>query len=369
MTMVSRDELRKWVRPVLQGWTPYAANKSLDQLTKKLGIVPEEFIKIDGNENPFGCSPKVNQALFDYATYNMYPDDAQLELKELISQHVGTTPDRVLATSGASQILDMIVRLFVDPGEEVINCVPTFGVYNFISGLCGVKMIEVPRDRNFNINVNAIKAAITDKTKLIILCNPNNPTGNITRREDLLAVAETRVPVVVDEAYYEFSGETVVPFIDQYPNLMVVRTLSKWAGMAGLRLGYGIFTPSIATYLRAIKMPFSVSIAAVIAYRASLQDKNYLMENVKQLIAERERLYQRLAQMDFLRPYPSKGNFIFIAVLKGNAREVTEELLRRGILVRFYDMPRLRDGFRITVGKRYQNDKLADALRDVGAGF
>jgi len=336
---------------------------------KELGIAPEEIIKLNGNENTFGCSPKVSQALADYVTYNLYPDDAQLELRELISQYVGTTPDRVVATGGGGPLLDMIARLFVDPGDEVINCVPTFGLYEFVSDLCGAKMVEVPRDENFNIDVNAIKAAITENTKLIFLCNPNNPTGNITRREDLLAVAETRVPVVVDEAYYEFSGETVVPFIDQYPNMMVVRTLSKWAGMAGVRIGYGIFTASIAAYLMATKVPFGVSTPAVIALRASLQDKDYLMENVKQLIAERERLYQRLAQVDFLRPYPSRGNFMFCAVLRGNASEVTEELKKRGILVRFNDTPRLRNGFRISVGKGEQNDKVIDALRNIGASL
>jgi len=368
MTMVSPDELGKWVRPALQGRTAHVM-KSPDQIMKELGIAPEQAIKLNRNENPFSCSPKVNQALADYATYNLYPDDAQLEFRELVSQYVGTTPDRVVGAAGGSNVLDIVMRLFVDPGDEVINCVPTFGLYEYISDLCGAKMVEVTRDENFNIDVNAIKAAITEKTKLIFLCNPNNPTGNITRQEDLLAVAETGVPVLVDEAYYEFSGKTVVPFIDQYPNMMVARTLSKWTGMAGVRIGYGIFTASIANYLMGIKLPFSVSTPAVIALRASLQDKDYLMENVKQLIVERERLYQRLAQMDFLRPYPSRTNFIFCVVLRGNANEITEELKRRGILVTFYDTPRLRNGLRISVGKRGQNDKLIDALRDIGASL
>lgn len=368
MTMVSPDELGKWVRPALRGRTAHVM-KSPDQIMEELGIAPEQAIKLNRNENPFGCSPKVNQALADYGTYNLYPDDAQLEFRELVSQYVGTTPDRVVGAAGGSHVLDIVMRLFVDPGDEVINCVPTFGLYEFISDLCGAKMVEVTRDENFNIDVNAIKAAITEKTKLIFLCNPNNPTGNITQQEDLLAVAETGVPVVVDEAYYEFSGETVVPFIDQYPNMMVARTLSKWAGMAGVRIGYGIFTASIANYLMGIKLPFGVSTPAVIALRASLQDKDYLMENVKQLIVERERLYQRLAQMDSLRPYPSRTNFIFCVVLRGNANEITEELKRRGILVTFYDTPLLRNGIRITVGKRGQNDKLIDALRDIGASL
>ncbi len=366
--MVFPDELERWIRPVLQGRTAHVM-KSPDQIMEELGIAPEQAIKLNRNENPFGCSPKVNQALADYVTYNLYPDDAQTEFRELISQYVGTTPDRVVGAAGGSHVLDIIVRLFVDPGDEVINCVPTFGLYEFISDLYGAKIVEVPRDGNFDIDVNAIKAAITEKTKLIFLCNPNNPTGNITQQEDLLAVAETGVPVVVDEAYYEFSRETVVPFIAQYPNMMVARTLSKWAGMAGIRLGYGIFTTSIANYLMGIKLPFGISTPAVIALRASLQDKDYLMKNVKQLIAEGERLYQELTQIDFLRPYPSRTNFMFCVVLRGNANEIVEELKRRGILITFYDTPRLRNGFRISVGRREQNDKVIDVLRDIGASL
>jgi len=364
--MVTSEIIERWVRPRLLGLTSYSANKSLDVLEKKAEFSPEEIVKVNGNENPYGCSPKVNQALEGYQKYNIYPDTTQQELRNLLAGYAGTTPDRIVATGGGSQLLDLIVRLFVDPGDEVITCVPTFEIYRFSTDLCGGTMVEIPRDGDFAIDVNTIKAAITEKTKLIFLCNPNNPTGNVTPEEELLEVVKTGVPVVIDEAYYEFTGKTMVPFIDQYPNLMVVRTLSKWAGMAGFRLGYGIFTPEIAAYLLKIKLPFCVSVPALIAVKESLKDRDYLMGNVREIIAQRERLFQELGKLGFLRPYPTESNFVFCAVLKGDAGKITQDLENRGILVRHFNTPLLRHGIRISIGTSEQNDKVIEALAEIG---
>ena len=363
--MSSFEGIERLIRPRLQAFSGYSANKSPDAIEKKAEVPPEEIVKLNANENPYGCSPKVNQALADYQNYNIYPDVTQLELRNLLAGYAGTTPDRIVATGGADQLLDLIVRLFVDPGDEVITCVPTFDLYRFITDLSGGTMIEVPRDEDFAINVNAVKDAITEKTRLIFLCNPNNPTGNLTPEEDLLEVAKTGVPVVIDEAYYEFIGETMVPFIDQYPNLMIVRTFSKWAGMAGFRIGYGIFTPKIAAYLLTIKLPFNVSVPALIALKESIKDRDYLMGNVKEIIAQRERFFQELKKLSFLKPYPTKSNFMFCAVLKGDASKIAQALENRGILIRYYDTPLLRHGFRISIGTPEQNDKVIKALGEL----
>ena len=153
------------------------------------------------------------------------------------------TAERIVAGHGSNTLIDLIVRLFVGPGDEVINCVPTFDMYRFSTEICGGTVVNVNRDDNFAVDVKAIKAAINRKTKLIFLATPNNPTGNIVPRQDILEIIDTGVPVVVDEAYYEFSGETVMPLVEQYQNLMVLRSFSKWAGLAGLRVGYGVFPP------------------------------------------------------------------------------------------------------------------------------
>jgi len=213
--------------------------------------------------------------------------------------------------------------------------------------------------------VEAVKAAISNKTKVIPLVNPNSPTGTIIPQEDILEIADTGLPVLVDEAYYEFSGETVVPLVSQYQNLMVLRTFSKWAGLAGLRVGYGIFPPKIAEYLLTIKQPYNVSMAAQVAVQESLRDLDYLLGRVKAIVAERERLFAELQKLKWLKPFPSQANFILCSVLNGKAKELQQELQNRGILVRYFDQPLLRNFIRISVGKPEHTDALIECLRQM----
>jgi histidinol-phosphate aminotransferase len=174
------------------------------------------------------------------------------------------------------------------------------------------------------------------------------------------------VPTVVDEAYFEFTGKTTAPMVGKYSNLMVLRTFSKWAGLAGLRVGYGFFPLKIADYLLRIKEPYCVNVAALTAVRETLKDTGYLMANVKTIIAEKERLYGGLQQIEWLKPYPSQANFILCAVLKGKAKELQRNLQDRGILVRYFDQPFLKDCVRISVGKPEQNDILLETLKEMG---
>jgi histidinol-phosphate aminotransferase len=224
----------------------------------------------------------------------------------------------------------------------------------------------VPRDKNFAIDVGAIKAGISKKTKIIFLANPNSPTGTITPRQDIQEILDTGLPVLVDEAYYEFSGQTVAPLVSQYKNLMVLRTFSKWAGLAGLRVGYGLFPPKIADYLLRIKIPYNVNVAALIAVQESLKDIDYLMGAVKAIIGERERLWKELKKLKWLKPFPSQANFILCLVLNGEATELRQKLQDKGILVRYFDEPLLRNYIRISVGKPEHTDALMKALQQIG---
>ena len=214
--------------------------------------------------------------------------------------------------------------------------------------------------------MNTVRKAITRKTKLILLATPNNPTGTIMPREDILKVLDTGLPVVVDEAYYEFTGETVASLVGTYKNLMVLRTFSKWAGLAGLRIGYGMFPNKIADYLLRIKEPYCVNVAALVAVRESLKDIDYLMSNVKTIIAERKRLFSRLEEIEWLKPYPSQANFILCSVLRGGARELQQKLEDGGILVRYFDQPLLKDSVRISIGRPEENDILVETLNELG---
>jgi histidinol-phosphate aminotransferase len=328
-------------------------------------VSAQDFVKLNANENPYGCSPRVLQALANSRNLNIYPDDGQQELRKRLAAYVGVAPESIVASNGSNTLIDLIVRLFVDPGDEVINCVPTFDIYRFSTEIAGGTVVNVPRDENFAASVNDVKNAINKKTKLIFLATPNNPTGNVIPRKDLLEIIETGVPVVVDEAYYEFSGETIVPYKSYYPNLMVLRSFSKWAGLAGLRIGYGIFPPRIAGYLLSIKIPHNVSVAAEIAVRESLADLDYLQGRTKAIIDERRRLFGALQKFLWLKPYPSRANFIYLAVIRGNAAELYRKLQEKGILVRYFDRERLQNSLRISVGKPEQTDALIKALKEL----
>ena len=361
--MTDSEGIERLIRSHLAGFDGYGASTAPETLAGRVDVPVENIIKLDANENPYGCSPRVTRALAACPHLNIYPDNGQGELRELLAGYTGVSSQQIVASGGSNQLIDLIVRLFIDSGDEVINCVPTFDIYRFSTEICGGTLIEVPRDDNFGVDVKAVKEAISGRTKLIFLANPNNPTGNVMPPRDILELIETGIPVVVDEAYYEFSGETVVPLVGQYRNLMVLRTFSKWAGLAGLRVGYGIFPPRMADYLMSMKMPYNVNAAAVVAVRESFKDLDYLSDRVKAIIAERDRLFAELKQVKWLKPFPSQANFIFCTVLEGSARELHQKLQKKGILIRYFDKPLLSNGIRISAGKPEHTDALMEILR------
>ncbi|UCC17050.1 MAG: aminotransferase class I/II-fold pyridoxal phosphate-dependent enzyme, partial [Dehalococcoidales bacterium] len=182
---------------------------------------------------------------------------------------------------------------------------------------------------------------------------------------EIRKILEIGVVVVVDEAYYEFSRQTVIPLIEEYPNLIVLRTFSKWAGLAGLRVGYGLFPPEIADYILKIKIPYNVNVAAMVAVEESMKDIDYLQSTVQKLIDERERLFTELEKISWLKPFPSQANFILCRVERGNALQLRQKLQEKGILIRYYDDTLLRDYVRISVGKPEHTDALMNVLRQI----
>jgi len=357
--------IERLIRPDLVNFGGYSAHTSPDTLRGRVQVPPESIIKLDANENVYGCSPRVSQALATYPYLNIYPDDGQTVLRKLLEGYTGVDAGHIVAGGGSNQLIDLVLRLFVSPGDEVINCIPTFAIYRFSTQLCGGTLVEVPRDDDFTVNLSALKAAITSRTKIIFLANPNSPTGTIIPKPDILEILDTGVPVLVDEAYYEFSEQTVALLVSKYENVMVLRTFSKWAGLAGLRVGYGLFPPKIADYLLKIKIPYNVNVAALVAVQESLKDIDYLKNNVKAVVTERSRLLGELEKIEWLKPYPSQANFILCSVLKGEAKELRQKLQERGILVRYFEEPRLKNCIRISVGKPEHTDALIKALKEI----
>jgi len=362
--MSSLDEgIEKLIRGDLWSLKAYQPIIPPDILSERAGIPIKGVIKLDGNENPYGCSPRVMDALANYPFYHIYPDPDQREVRQALERYVEVSAEHIVAGSGSDELIDLILRLFVEPGDRVINCVPTFGMYPFSTEICGGKVVDVPRDRSYAIDMARVKEVVDEKAKIIFIASPNNPTGNVTPERDILELVKTGIVVVVDEAYYEFSGVTVGPLVPKYENLIVLRSFSKWAGLAGLRIGYGIFSIPVAQHLLKIKQPYNINLAAQIAVKESLSDIDYLKGTVRAIIAERERLFAKLGEIKFLKPFPSQANFILCAVVKGDAQEIHQGLQKRGIFVRYFDTPLLRNSLRISVGKPEHTDVLIDALK------
>jgi histidinol-phosphate aminotransferase len=240
-------------------------------------------------------------------------------------------------------------------------------MYEFLGHIRDARVVNVPRREDFGLDLPALETAMAG-AKLLFLASPNNPTGNGLPRDQLLKLLESNAIVAVDEAYAEFAGDSAADLTARHDNLVVIRTFSKWAGLAGLRIGYAIMARSLIDLIWRIKVPYNLSVAAEQAVLATLEDSDVLMANVQLILAERDRMMDRLAKIEWLRPYPSEANFILCEVKGMSAREVRDELRSRGILIRYFDSPMLRNCVRISVGKPEHTDRLIEALTEIGAG-
>ena len=368
-TVKSRPSIRDLMRPDLRRLAGYAPVVPVERLVAEASAssgVALTPIKLDANENPYGPSPRVLQAISESEALHTYPDAEQRTLRAALAEYAGLATENIIVGNGSDEVLDMIIRLLLEPGDRVLSCIPTFGMYKFLTDVAGGQVIELERTPDYGIDLDAIKAATDERTKLIFLASPNNPTGNSVPRERVIALLEMGIYVVIDEAYFEFAGHTVADLVNDYENLMVARTFSKWAGLAGVRIGYALVSAEVCAYLNQIKQPYNVSVFAQIAALESLRDREYLMRNVETLVQERARLFDLLQGIDYLSPVPSEGNYILCSVTRGSAEQVYNLLRQRNIFVRYYDRPNLKNCFRISVGKPEETDRLVDALAEIG---
>jgi histidinol-phosphate aminotransferase len=367
MMATTRPDVSRLLRRDLTELAAYAAPEPLDEFARRLGIQPADVAKLDQNENPYGCSPKVQAALANYSWYHVYPDPEHRVLRDRIADYAGVPPEHIVVGNGSDELLELTLRLFVEPGDRVLSASPTFGFYSTVAFYAGAEYVTVPRGPTFEVDVDVTRKGIDGRTKVVLVASPNNPTGNLTGRETIAALLELGLIVVVDEAYYEFAGQTAVDwFRERQPeNLIVLRTFSKWAGLAGLRLGYGIYPARIAELLRAYKPPYSVGQAAEVAGLASLDDVDYLKSTVQRIVSERARLSTALTETGLFRPYPSEANFVFADVVGRPPVEVQRHLAERAILVRRYVGPRLDQSLRISVGRPEHTDRLLTALGEL----
>lgn len=323
----------------------------------------ERVVKLDANENAYGPSPRAIAALADTRVWNRYA--TQDELRPAIAQYAGVAPEHIVVGNGADEVIDLVERIVLTPGDAIVDTPPSFEMYRKYAEIIGARVIEAPRGADFAPDLAALERAVTqDGAKIVFIANPNNPDGSVmspTAVEQLLALPAL---IVVDEAYAEFAGTSLVERVPVQPNLVVLRTFSKWAGLAGLRIGYAVAPARIADQILRTKSPYNVNAAAIVAARASLQDVEYLMGNVSKIVAERDRLLEALARVPFLQPFPSCANFILCRVVGRDSRALRDTLARRGILIRAFGAPRLREHVRVTVGTPEQDQALLQALHD-----
>ena len=368
--MSPKTQYKNLIRSDIADMAPYTPIVPFDVLSKRLGIPAEDIIKLDANENPYGPAPSVYRALTDEKDYHIYPDPDSTALRQALSQYTGIDATHIIAGQGADELIDLIVRLFVTPGDAVINCRPTFGMYRFDTELNGGEIIDVKRKPDFSLDIETMVGIATSgnrNPKILFITSPNNPDGSVLSDVCLRQLLQLPLIVVLDEAYIEFAGGSRVDWVLQHENLVVLRTFSKWAGLAGLRVGYGVFPDWIVSHLLKIKQPYNVNVAGSAAALASLSDVHQLQENIKKIVEERERLYAALQNFDFLEPYPSEANFILSRVVGRDAAGLKAALAERGILIRYFNTPGLEDHVRISVGKPAQTSILLDALEVVGS--
>ncbi|MCX6007962.1 MAG: histidinol-phosphate transaminase [Chloroflexi bacterium] len=363
--MLNEKDVEYMVRGGLRHMKAYTPVDPIDLLTEKAVAKAGETAKLDGNENPYGCSPRVQKALSEYKEFNRYPDPAQREVRKALAKYTGAKPESIVAGAGSDDLIDIILRLFLEPGDKVINCPPTFGMYPFCTDIAGGIVTKVPRKGDFSLDIPAIKKAADKNTKVIFIASPNNPSGNQASKDEIKELLGLDLIVVVDEAYVEFSGNSMLGMVPLYANLIVLRTFSKWAGIAGLRAGYGVCPCNIVPYMMKIKQPYNVNLAAQVAILESLEDVDYLQKTVKAMVAEREVLYKGLKQFKWLKPYPSVANFILCAVLDRSAKDVYLGLQKRGIFIRYFETPELKDYIRISVGRPEDTVNVIAALKDM----
>lgn len=357
------------VRPEMDRMAAYIPGESLEAFSTRTGIPVQGLIKLNSNESPYGPAPEVMQALGDHRSYNNYPDTDSTALRAALADYAGIDSRHIVVSHGSNELINLLWHIFLSVGDNIICCPPTFSLYTFITTFCGAYVLEVPRTIDYEVDVTAVIAALTPETKLIVLCSPNNPTGNPICEDDLLTLLETGRIVVVDEAYVEFSQQPrgLAHLVPQHKNLIVMRTFSKWAGLAGLRIGYGLFPEWIVAYLRRAQCPFEVNVAGHIAAIETLKHLDYTLDKVQRLVAERQRLFDVMSSYGYLEPVPSQGNFILARICEEEVKmeQVRGVIESYGILLRYFNHPYLQNFLRVTVGLPQHTDRLAQAFDQI----
>lgn len=351
----------------LQRLPAYEPGESVESLAARLGRAPETVIKLDANENGYGAPSASLTALAALKTFHRYPDSAQRDLRAALSAYTGVPAEHLIAGNGSDELLSLIAQVVLEPGDKVIVCPPTFSMYAFYARLKNCQVISVPRLEDFSLDLDGVLSSVqAGSPKIIFLDTPGNPTGIGISAGQLEKLLSTLALIVLDEAYIEFSSmKSNMPSVKNLENLVVLRTFSKWAGLAGFRVGYGAFPNWLGKALWQAKSPYNISTPAMAAAIAALNAVDHLQEVVDRIVADRERLAGELKRIPGLKVFPSETNFLLVRVEPAfgmSAAEAHAALKERGILLRLFEE---MECLRITIGRTEELDTLVQTLREL----
>jgi histidinol-phosphate aminotransferase len=357
--------LRRLWRPVLDGITPYDAGKPLETLTRELGL--QDLVRLSANENQLGPSPRVVAALRREASrVHLYPDGGSTALRDALGRQLGVAPSQIVVGNGADELIGLVALAAFDPGDEVVVPMPSFEPYETSVTLAGGRVVASPL-AGYETDLDDVLRRVTDRTKAVLLCSPHNPATTIVRSDPLVrlleALGDDAPLVVLDEAYRDFCDDPDYPdgvaLLGRFPRLLVLRTFSKIAALAGLRVGYAVGAPSSIDRLNRTRAPFNVNRLGQVAALASLDDAEHRERTRRLVLEERAFLSRELARRGFTFP-PSQANFFLVKV--PGATAVRARLLRAGLIVRDGAALGFPDHLRISIGTREIHERLLRVL-------
>lgn len=351
--------IKNLARNDLKNFVPYQVN----QVSHK--------IKMDANESPFDIPDSVKKKLAQFFAgdtgFNLYPDTDSIELRTTIANHYNKSIDEIVVGVGSDQLINMIINAFVEREQKVLYPYPSFGMYKDATIIAGGIPVKFDLNQEFDYDIEKLISTVKQETiKIVFLCTPNNPTGNVIPRSDIIKILENCQDsiVVIDEAYAEFSGETSMDLISYYDNLIILRTFSKAYSLAGIRCGYSISSTKVSYELNKVKPPYNLSSFSQMVAKLVLEEVQESIKNINYIIEQRDYLFSQMSKIKNIKVYPSKANFLLFSSKKSN--NIYLELRKRGILVRnFENNEVLKNHLRVSAGSKEQNDIFIKELDNI----
>lgn len=355
--------IKKLTRRVITQFKKYKPSPTLKQLSDGLKMPIDSIIKLDAGENQSVRSllPKINLNEIDLTRY---PDANADELLALLGQYTGMNAQNIACGNGSDELIDLLIRVFVEPGDQIIICPPTFSMYEFYGQLAEADVIKVNRNFKLEVVVDKVLSNLSRKTKLIFIDSPGNPAGTVIDLSAVEKLCQTNCIVVIDEAYIEYAScKSAISLINKYKNLVVLRTLSKWAGLAGLRLGYLVANSELIQIITAIKSPYNVNCVAQAMGMEVIKNPQPILQQIAKIVRQRNQLIKKLSTINELFVYPSSSAYVVFKPKKYSIESLNQFLLKKGIVLKRITQPVIGDCLRVNIGTKQEMAILVSTLK------